>query len=359
MASVRRIAELAGVSVATVSRVLNNHPHVDSGTRRRVLAAADSQKYVRIGQRSQAVLGLVYPGEVVKADYGSFDLSVLSGVLEGVNEQRFDIKIVSMLRDKSAEETYSQFFARKGLRGVLLRTFEHTRRVCMDIAAEGFPAVVIADRFQDSAVNFAWTDSGPESIRAVRHLIELGHRRIALVLHSIADTDHNDRREAFMQAHREAGLPVDASLIVQNYASAENGANAVTQLMGLRSPPTALFITDPLATVGALRRCLELSIRVPSELSIIGFDDSDIRLHTFPMCSAVVQDARALGLEASRWLTRITSGQTEHDTTLHMVKKARFEINQTTAQPPATAVRVLPDGTRVLAEQSAPYALAQ
>ncbi len=351
MASVRRIAKEAGVSVATVSRVLNNHPHVDGDTRKKVLAAAESQNYVRLSQRSQAVLGLVYPGEVVSAEYGGFDMAVLSGILEGINEQRFDVKIVSIMRDKASDETYSQFFARKGLRGVLLRTFEHTRSVCTAIASEGFPVVVIADRFAEPEVNFAWTDSKPECMRAVKHLIDLGHRRIALMVHSVADTDHNDRRDAYLQAHREAGLTVDPSLMIQNQASAENGANSLTRLMGMPDPPTAVFITDPLATLGVLRRCLEMGIRVPKELSIIGFDDSDVRLHTFPACTAVVQDARLLGMEAARWLTRTASGKDNAAVPLRKVMQARLEIHETTAPPPPRPIRVLPDGTRVLKER--------
>lgn len=352
MASVRRIAKQAGVSVATVSRVLNNHPHVDSETRKKVLAAADESNYVRLSQRSQAVLGLVYPGEVVKAEYGGFDQAVLGGMLEGVNEQRYDVKIVSIARDKGPQESYAQFFARKGLRGVVLRTFDNTRDFCVRIAEEGFPLVVLADRFEEPGVNFARTDSYSDSMRAVRHLIDLGHRRIALIVHSVADSDHADRRGAYEAALKEAGIPLDPEIVIVNYASADNGASAITRLMGLPRPPTGVFITDPLATIGALRRCLEMAIKVPSELSVVGFDDSDVRLHTFPTCTAVVQDARMLGMEAARWLARVTSSETNESPPqpverLQMVRQTRLEVNRTTAPPPREAVRVLSDGSRV------------
>jgi len=346
MSSMRHIAKESGYSVATVSRVLNNHPHVDEKTRQRVLAAAGDANYVSISQRTQAVLGLVYPEDIIRADYGGFDLALLAGILEGVNERRYDVKLVSIRRDKSPDETYAQFFARKGLRGALLRTFQHTREVVAEVAAEGFPCVVIADRPDSLTTNFVRTDSYEDSVLAVKHLIDLGHKRIGLITHAVADTDHNDRRRAFSTAHRDAGLSVDSELIVTNYATADNGANAITRLMGLPNPPTAAFITDPLSTVGALRRCLEMGIRVPQELSLIGFDDSDVRLHTFPVCSAVVQDARALGFEAARWLSRVTSDVDNTPKTLRMVKRTRFEINQTTA-PPAQPTRVLPDGTRL------------
>ncbi len=353
MSSMRRIAERSGVSVATVSRVLNNHPHVDEKTRQRVLAEAELARYVSVSQRTQAVLGLVYPEDIVRAEYGSFDMALLSGMLEGVNEQRYDVKIVSIRRDKSPEETYAQFFSRKGLRGVILRTFEHTRRMVEAIAAEGFPAIVIADRFDDARISYVCTDSFDDSHQAVRHLLDLGHRRIAMLTHAIADTDHNDRRRAFATAHQEAGIAVAPELVITSPASPENGANAITHLMGLPQPPTAVFITDPMATIGAMRRCLEMGIKVPRELSIVGFDDSDVREHTYPSCTAVVQDARWMGLESARWLSRLTSGVQDTPPVMQMMRRTRFEINHTTCPPPATAVRVLPDGVRLPVEAPA------
>lgn len=189
-------------------------------------------------------------------------------------------------------------------------------------------------------------------MRAVRHLIDLGHRRIALIVHSVADSDHADRRGAYEAALKEAGIPLDPEIVIVNYASADNGASAITRLMGLPRPPTGVFITDPLATIGALRRCLEMAIKVPSELSVVGFDDSDVRLHTFPTCTAVVQDARMLGMEAARWLARVTSSETNESPPqpverLQMVRQTRLEVNRTTAPPPREAVRVLSDGSRV------------
>jgi DNA-binding LacI/PurR family transcriptional regulator len=348
MSSVRAIAKHAGVSVATVSRALNDHPHVDPDTRRKVLDASRElgEPATAASRRLATVIGLVYPGEVVRPDYGSFDAALLSGILRGVNEHRFDVKILSIHRDKSQSESYTQFFARKGLRGAILRTFEDTRSVCELIAGEGFPAVVVADRFAvNPKVNFISCDSFHDSRRAVEHLLALGHRRIALGVHSIADTDHTDRRRGYEAAHHEAGLPIEPSLLTEIIGSMEGGAGLITRLMSMTTPPTALMLTDPLATFGALRRCLELGIRLPIDLSIVGFDDSDMRRHTFPACTAICQDAETLGLEAARWLTRFLA--TGESPSLRSLRQTTFEINQTTGVPPRDPVRVLPDGSRV------------
>lgn len=346
MSSVREIAKLAKVSVATVSRALNNHPDVDPATRDRVVAAANKSRYVPgVGKRLTTVIGLVYPTEPVKADYGAFDSALLAGILRGVNEQKFDVKLVSLTRDKSADETYTQFFMRKGLRGVILRTFESTRGVCEAIAAESFPAIVVADRFDDPKVNFICCDSRDDSRRAVEHLIRLGHRRIACAVHNVPDTDHRDRREGYAQALAEHGIAADPGLTFEIVASFEGGVAAINRIMGEVEPPTAIFFTDPLATVGAMRRCQELSISIPSELSIVGFDDSDIRHHTWPPFTAVCQDARMLGEEAALWLTRSLLAQA--DPALRLVRPTMLEINRTTSRPPRDRFRLLPDGSRV------------
>jgi DNA-binding LacI/PurR family transcriptional regulator len=346
MSSVRELARKTGLSVATVSRALNNHPEVSAATRKKVLEGAAKMRYVpSVGARATSVIGLVYPDEPVRADYGAFESALLAGVLRGTNEQKFDLKLVSIQRDKGPGESYSQFFARKGLRGAILRTFERSRDVCLEVAKEGFPSVVVADRFDEAGVNFVCCDSRDDSRRAVEHLAHLGHRRIGLVVHNVPDTDHRDRREGYLQALQDLGLGYDASLVVESVASMEGGAASITRLLGLRQPPTAVYLTDPMATLGAIRRCQELGVQLPGDLSLVGFDDSDVRHHVWPPVTAVCQDAGMIGYEASLWLTRQIAGKTPAP--LRMVRQTMFEINRTTGAPSRTPLRVLPDGTRV------------
>ncbi len=103
-------------------------------------------------------------------------------------------------------------------------------------------------------------------------------------------------------------------------------------------PPTAIYFTNPLSTVGALHRCLQLGIRVPKDLSIVGFDDGDIRMRTFPRFTAVCQDAQALGLEAARWLTRSLTG--EANGSFREVRPTALAVLDSTAFPPLTPVRI-------------------
>jgi DNA-binding LacI/PurR family transcriptional regulator len=118
--------------------------------------------------------------------------------------------------------------------------------------------------------------------------------------------------------------------------------------MSLPQPPTAVYFTDPLACVGAIARAQSLGIKVPDDLSIVGFDDGDQRFRTFPVYTAVCQDAGQLGFEAALWLTRKLAGVSNDGIRKQMT--TFFEVHETTGLPPRQPVRVLPDGTRIVAE---------
>jgi len=335
MPSVRVIASRAKVSPATVSRVLNNHPDVDEATRERVLACINEAGYVpRVGRRITNVVALAYPDEPVRSEYGAFEPALLNGIMRGLEEHGFDLKLLSIRRDKLPDETFTQFFLRKGIRGVIMRCFRTNRATISAIAEEGFPSVVVAADFDDPKVNFIRSDSYPSSRRAVEHLIGLGHRRIALAIHNVADTDHTDRRRGYEDALAAAGIPVDPGLVMEVTAGIFSGEQVLDSMTGLREPATAIFATNPMTAIGIMRRAQERGFVIPRDLSVVGVDDSDVRMHVWPRLTAVVQDASALGLEAALWLTG-TLSQQDAPATCRRTVATTFEVNGTTGPPAA------------------------
>lgn len=349
MSSVRQIAREVGVSVATVSRALNHHPGVKESTRRAVLEAADRVSYMpRTGKRQTDVIGLVYPTDPVEAEYGAFESAILTGIMRGVDEQRFDVTLINLGRDKREGETFSQFFARKGLRGVIVRTVDTKPRLAEAIAREGFPCVAIAEVSSQPNLNFICGDSRLDSARAVEHLIHNGHTRIALAHHAVLDHDHRDRLEGYKEGLRSHGIQFDPELIHPAPGTLRGGSISVDRLLSIPSPPTAIFLTTPLMTVGALHRCLELGLHVPKDLSIVGVDDAQVRKSTYPPFTAVCQDATQMGLEAARWLTRRLSGLGPAE--FRIRRPTMFEVNGSTGPAPSEPARIRPDGSVVPAE---------
>src|SRR5690348_9868551 len=132
MSSVRQIAQRMRVSVATVSRALNNQPEISPTTRDKILKAANELGYYgAVGKRVTTNVGLVFTSDI---PFTEFDGLLVGGMVRGLGEQRFDLAIISLERDKSDGESYTQFFMRKGLRGAVLRTDTHSRHICEEIA---------------------------------------------------------------------------------------------------------------------------------------------------------------------------------------------------------------------------------
>jgi len=346
MASVRAIAKKLNVSIATVSRALNNHPEINPETSARILKVANELGYFSaIGRRITTNLGFVSTSD---DDFYEYDALLIAGARRGISQHKFDVTIISIERDKSETESYTQFFLRKGVRGVIVHVLARSRHICSSIANEGFPMIVIADRFEQENVNFISYHSGEGSRRAVEHLIHLGHRRIALTMHVERDSDHADRYDAYKEALLSAGIQPDPDLVVPVVADINGGVTAMNRLMSLPNPPTAIYFTDPLSTVGAMRRAYAMGLRIPDDLSIVGFDDGDLRNRVYPTLTAVCQNASKLGFEAGLWLTRKVLGLT--DESMRRVAQTFFEVNQTTGLPPKRPVRILPDGTRIVVE---------
>jgi LacI family transcriptional regulator len=339
MASVRSIAKLAGVSITTVSRALNNDPAVSVETREKVLSIANRTGYVAtVGRRVTTHIGFGYTGEATLAH--PFDAAVLDGVMRGAEERRFDVVLLNLTRDKRPDESYTQFMMRKGIRGVILRTMEETRATCQAIADEGFPLVVISERFDLPNISYIDGDSRADSVRAVDYLVSLGHRRIAFGVHNVPDRDHQDRLGGYREALEKNGLPFDESLVFRQRYTLAGGATILKMAMSMRDRPTAIFFADPLLSVGAVKKAHASGIHIPDDISIVGFDDTDLRYGVHPTMTAVCQDASALGFEASYRLTRQLNG---HERGVFQITVPTFfEVHESTGPPPRDAVRHKP-----------------
>jgi DNA-binding LacI/PurR family transcriptional regulator len=344
VATIRRVASEADVSIATVSRVLNNSGTVSRDIRERVLEVADRLQYGGGRRSASASIALAYTGP---SSLGSpYDIAVIEGMADGVAAAGFDLVITQITQERRPSETAARFLARKGVRGAVLRTTADTRHVCVELAKDGFPSIVVGDCFKDEpSVNYMYADSRPTSHQAVEHLISIGHRRIAIVVSHVLDNDHHDRLLGYEQALKEHGIEVDPKLIHRVVAQRPNGAQVMRTLISLRDRPTAIVFADPLVAVGAINQVHEMGVKIPEDVSIIGFDDTDTRNFVYPKMSAICQDAHQLGYEAAK---AIAQGLLEGSTS--PVRKAFptwLELHGTVGQPPAEAIRVLPDGSRL------------
>lgn len=342
MSSVRSIAKAAGVSPATVSRVINNDPRVTAEVREKVLALANESRYVpQVGRKSTTNIAFAYTGE---SSLGSpFDAALMQGIADRMEAFGFDLLILDASMSRLPHETFTQMFMRKGVRGAVLRTTSRGREVCRQIAAEGFPVVVMGDRFDDPAISFIYSDSRDTSREAIEHLLQLGHRKIAISLNVVDDTDHMDRLAGYHEALNAAGVQPDEDLVIRVPARRDGGVQLMRRLMAMADRPTAIYITDPLPAAGAMGEASRIGLRIPEDLSIVGFDDAELRFIVHPPLTAVCQDATSLGRAAFSTLCEMMNQKGSVAATRTKLG-TQFEIHGSTASPgqPAYSADVSP-----------------
>lgn len=348
MASIREVAKHAGVSIATVSRVVNGVETVAPKLRHDVLQAVEACGYKPAEQRRASLnIALVYAGPFTISS--PYDSACVEGIVSAMRESRYDLSVVDIRRDRTGGESLRQLFARKGIAGAIVRCTIDERPLVVEMAQEKLPLVVLGDHFEHEheheSIAFAYTESEQASREAIEHLVSLGHQRIAFVSCHREDGDHADRLRAYREVLSEHGL-LNESLVYRVPPSRRDGGPVLRKLVGSADRPTAVYIADPLIAAGAINEAHHMGVRIPDDLSIVGFDDTDLRHLVYPSMSAVCQDSEELGRSAFNLIRSLIDGGAAAPGS-STLQQAWLEVHGSTGPPPASVERVMPSGSRL------------
>jgi LacI family repressor for deo operon, udp, cdd, tsx, nupC, and nupG len=273
--SSKSIAAALGVSVATISRVLTRPDLVNERTRERVLRGIE-----RLGYRPNLAARDLRRGQtgtilVLAPLLGSFWLDILWGVEKAADERGVSVLLANTRADQNREKAYFDQVASQRADGIILIT------AAMPAGGSSFavglpPLVLAAEPLPNSPVPAVLVDHEGGAEEAVRHLINLGHRRIAHIAGPDSVLSAAARMAGYRKAMRAARLTVDESLIQRGFFSSESGTIAMHALLRQRRVPTAVFCANDLMAVGAMHALKSVGLRVPTDVSIVGFDDEKL-----------------------------------------------------------------------------------
>jgi LacI family transcriptional regulator len=306
-ATIRDIADLAGVSIATVSRVLNDRPDVARETRESVLQVVREHGFsTNRGARGLSsgrtgMIGLTLP-LVADAYFGP----MLSGAAEALHERDMRLVLAPTLHEHDREVSLLERLMRGTTDGAILMLPEESEDELLMLQRQGFPFVVVDPREdvpRDIAAVSAAHFAGARSLTG--HLVELGHRRIGLLAGPDNWLASNARRAGHNSALADAGVLPDPALALPGEPTVHFGHRAALRLLALPQRPTALVCFNDKAASGALAAAAELGLRVPADLSIAGFDDIDLAQATSPMLTTVRQPLPEMGRIAVSLLIRL------------------------------------------------------
>ena len=310
-ATIRDIADLAGVSIATVSRVLNDRPDVAPDTRETVLQVVREHGFsTNRGARGLSsgrtgIVGLTLP-LVNDAYFGP----ILGGASEALYEQDMRIMLAPTLHEHDREVSLLERLMRGTTDGAILILPEESTEELLHLQEQGFPFVVVDPR-----------ETPPEGIPTVsaahaagaklatEHLLGLGHRRIGIVTGAAGWYANEERLVGFRAAMAAAGLLPDPALIASGDWSIAQAEIAAAKLLSQAELPTAIFAFNDNGAIGTLNAARRKGLRVPEDLSIVGFDDTFQALIVSPTLTTVRQPLAELGRMGVSLLTRLIEGQ--------------------------------------------------
>ena len=309
--TINDVASAAGVSKGAVSFALNDRPGLAPQTRQRILDVAAELGWTpspraRARSVSKALaVGLVVarPPEIFRAD--AFFPAFISG-LEMVLSERGHALLL-MVAEHGDAATYRRLVREGRVDGVFVTDLQVDDPRPALLAELGLPAVVIGPSVEGDPTPTLGVDDAPGVAAAVEHLTDLGHRRIAHVSGPQSMVHGRSRRTAWERALRAAGLPCD--LCVEADFSAESGATATRALLDLADPPTAIVYANDLMAMAGLSLAVSRGVSIPGQLSVTGYDDTEIAAHLQPSLTTVSTDVVAWGRAAATRLLELIGSQ--------------------------------------------------
>jgi LacI family transcriptional regulator len=333
--TIKDVAERAGVSVATVSLVIKGQAdRYTPETAQRVQDAITKLKYRpnRIARNLQGRLTRTL-GFVTHKDYelltrNEWFSRLLDGVLSVAIERDYDVKLAPLASDNAAPERKLEDGS---MDGVILAAPAEDGPLLKWAAEENLPCVVAGRANREERLASTGIDDFAAELEAARYLIGLGHRRIAFLGSAWIQWSARQRELAYEQAMREAGLDAPSDLRFRGRYLEQTGEEGAAEMLKLKRRPTAFLCASDHIAVGALRVLQRTGVRVPQEMSIIGFDDELKVQMTNPPLSSVRQPVSQIGAAAAGLLLDMIEGQPL--SARHVVLPTELMLRHSTASP--------------------------
>lgn len=306
-----QIAKEAGVSTTTVSKVLNQLPGVGASTRARIQQLIDDNDYVQnhaarhLRKGQSGLIDLV----IMRLE-GGYDLGIMHGIQDALEESGHRLVVFATNEDEATERLWLRRILDQSTDGVLLLLPYSQIGIANALMEQNIPFIAIGDRNEPTTVfptigSTIWLGG----YTATEYLISLGHRRIGIITLPLHLTTSRARLAGYREALERAGIPIDPSLICEGTYLLGDGIRQTEALLDLPNPPTAIFAGNDAQATGVYQVLYRRNIRVPDDMSVIGFDNVTYTAQMAPPLTTIHQPLVEMGRMAANMLMRLIAGQ--------------------------------------------------
>jgi LacI family transcriptional regulator/LacI family repressor for deo operon, udp, cdd, tsx, nupC, and nupG len=305
MPNLTEVAKKAGVSIATVSRVINNAPGVNPETRSKVEQAIKTLKYrpnkiamrLRNKNASSNLLGVLIPDI-----QNPFYVEVLRGIEDIAYQNSYALIVCNFSQDENKEKLYIDTLQSESVDGMITAPSTEENQKIINLVKTGMPVVCVDRGLIGVDVDLVLVENRNGSFEAVNYLAKKGYCRIAYISGIPKLPSSKQREQGYLEALTANGLIIDQSLIKYGDSSHISGVKLCEELLNLPTPPDAIFTGNNLITLGALETIHKKGIKIPKEIAIVGFDDMYWSISLNPPLTAVRQPAYEIGKRAAELL---------------------------------------------------------
>jgi len=312
-ATIKDVAKEAGVSIATVSRIVNNMPgHYNEKTKRRVVQTIKKLNYQpnaiarSLRNKKTRTIGFIVPG------LQPFFAEVLEGVQSVARKKGYSIVLCNTDYDPKQEEAYVVNLLERRIDGAIFTSGVMKDEHILRLKEEGIPIVLIEKFIESSDIPAVVIDNISAAKRAVKHLLSLGYKNIGYISAPLELVPLRKRFEGYKQALLERQVSYDPSVVyIEKTIKKEDprsGYKIMKRILRQGNVPRAFFIVSDTLAIGAIKAIKDFGMRVPDDIAIVGFDDIDIASFSDPPLTTVVQPKYQMGVEGMEMLIKAMSG---------------------------------------------------
>jgi LacI family transcriptional regulator len=303
MSTIRDVARRAGVAPITVSRVINNSGYVSERTRQRVEKAIAELNYVPNALAQGLRFNKTNVIALVLSDITNpFWTTVARGAEDASSEENYSVILCNTDEDVAKHDKYTQLLLRRQVDGFLLVPVSNAVDTIRFIQQQGVALVILDRQMPGVSVDIVRADSEGGAYELTRYLVKLGHRRIAILSGPDVVSTSTQRVAGYKRALHDAHLKVDAELISFGDFYQDSGYERTMKLLALSRPPTAIFAGNNFIAIGVMKALYESGLRIPEDMSVVGFDELPAGLLVRPFLTVAAQPAYEMGYRATKLL---------------------------------------------------------
>lgn len=310
--TIRDVAKAAGVSIATVSRVINNSTDVIRITREKVEKAIKDTGYkipassVRALQKAMRSIGLLM------SDINNLHFpAVIKSIENFLFNQDYSLFICNTEQDALIEQRYINTMQQKGVDGIIfigtrLKNENHDHIIEL---SKTLPVMIIDDHLIGTNVYSVMSDEVEGAFLAVNHLLTLGHKNIAFIRGDKEFTTNEYKYNGYKQALQDRGIEINPNFIIKTDPHERGGYEATIRILNLPSPPSAIFTVNDQLAIGAIRAIHEKGFSIPEDFSLVGFSDLPISAELYPPLTSVNQFSEKIGEISAKIILQVIKGE--------------------------------------------------